>query len=228
MSTPREHRVQRNVAMLIEHFEECIRRFSSRPPFVKPGQYDLHRDTIALRRSFPSVAQALDDETFLQCLYRTVSAWGIGSRGSVLVGYTEFSDAIRANKADITALDGLRIDHPQLSLRAVTAQLWRLTSSLAIVRNDAILVPCSKALHHILPELVVPIDRAYTGRFFNFHPPYFQYRQEAIFSEAFCRLRQIATAIDLDQYIGSGWNTSRTKVLDNAIVGFVLLHDESA
>jgi len=228
MSTSRAHRVNRNVATLIERFDECVERFSSRPPFGKPGQFESHRDTIATRRSFDSAAQALDDDSFLRSLYRTLSAWGIGSRGSVLTAYPGFSGAIRSNSERIAALDGIRIDDPQLNSFAVTAKLWKLTSSLGIVRNDAILVPCSKALHHILPELVVPIDRAYTGEFFSFHRPYFQYRQEKIFREAFRNLRHIATSVDLDQYVGSGWHTSRTKVLDNAIVGFILLEDETA
>lgn len=228
MSTSREHRVQRNVAALIERFDECVTRFCSSPPFTKPGQFEFHRETLALRRSFASAAQSLDDDDFLQSLYRTLAVWGIGSRGSNLIAYPQFSDAIRRNRAGITALDGPRIDHPQLNSPAVADELWKLTVSLGIVRNNAILVPCSKALHHILPELVVPIDRKYTGRFFSFHSPYFQYDQERTFREAFRYLRQVATAVDLDQYVRSGWNTSRTKVLDNAIVGFLLLQDKSA
>ena len=38
----------------------------------------------------------------------------------------------------------------------------------------------------------------------------------------FPRFCHIARMVNASQYVGTGWHTSRTKVIDNAIVGFSL------
>ena len=101
----------------------------------------------------------------------------------------------------------------------VAKRLARLAQGLEIVDNKVKIVPGSKALHHLLAELVVPIDREYTQRFFEWHNPRFQNLPEDFFIEAFCAFVRIARAANPVQYVGDGWYTSRTKVIDNALVG---------
>ncbi|MEI8083497.1 MAG: hypothetical protein WCI74_16795 [Actinomycetes bacterium] len=48
---------------------------------------------------------------------------------------------------------------------------------MVITNNNARLVPCTQALHHVPPDVVVPIDRDYTQSFFVWHNPEFQNRQ---------------------------------------------------
>jgi len=67
----------------------------------------------------------------------------------------------------------------------------------------------TKALHHVLAELVVPMDREYTQTFFGWH------------AEEFGAFVQIARLVNPSQYVNIGWNSSRTKVLDNALVGLL-------
>jgi len=77
------------------------------------------------------------------------------------------------------------------------------------------------ALHHFLPDLIVPIDRKSTRAFFAWHVPEFQYQQERVFRHAFRHFRRIALATNPEQYVATGgWKTSRTKVIDNAVVAF--------
>lgn len=68
-------------------------------------------------------------------------------------------------------------------------------------------------------------DREYTRTFFGWHVPEFQYKQETVFRSAIGALATVARATDPSQYVGAGWNTSRTKVLDNALVGFCRLEN---
>ncbi len=100
-------------------------------------------------------------------------------------------------------------------------QLWRLINTLDIVANDTRIVAGSKALHHLLPELMVPIDRAYTQKFFRWQSPTFQYKQEACFVQAFAGFAQIARRTNPAQYVSNGWHSSRTKVIDNALIGLI-------
>jgi protein-S-isoprenylcysteine O-methyltransferase Ste14 len=111
-------------------------------------------------------------------------------------------------------------------------QLWRIVRSLDIVYSrqtgtptQSKIVGGSKALHHILLELMPPIDREYTAIFLGrIQAQHFQNRtQEAeTFRLAFESFRAIAKSVNPVQYVGRHqWDTSRTKVIDNAIVGFI-------
>ena len=87
------------------------------------------------------------------------------------------------------------------------------------------IVSGSKALHHLLPDLVPPIDREYTVQFFFNNKNAIQ-GDEAKQREAFhlmyphfvtvCRERKT----EIECRLGRGMNTSVTKVVDNAIVGY--------
>ncbi|HXK40250.1 MAG TPA: hypothetical protein VJ837_05445, partial [Candidatus Paceibacterota bacterium] len=121
-----------------------------------------------------------------------------------------------------SVFDQVTIGDPSLKPTVMAAELWRVVRDLSIVDNDSRIVPGTKALHHILPELVVPIDRAYTQRFFRWHNPEFQYGQRQCFEHAFISFVRIARATNPQQYLGDGWNSSSTKVIDNAIVGMLL------
>jgi len=223
MRTSRANRVHETVNLFIELFDKCLKVFDERPPFARYGQLEYHQETIQLRLKFNSAADAIRDDQFLRSLYKTLRAWGIGVRSSRLLPYAEFSKALGLMADEIASLDGIRIDDDQLDVASVSKNLWHLISSLEIVDNDAKLVACSKALHHIMPELVVPIDREYTRNFFGWHGPEFQYKQRQFFYLAFENFVTIARATNPTQYVENGWHTSRTKVLDNAIVGFMLL-----
>lgn len=119
------------------------------------------------------------------------------------------------------ALEAAHIDDPHLDATKAAASLWRLIDGLEIVDNQAKLVSSSKALHHLLPDLVPPIDRMYTQEFFLFHPPEFQYGQQQVFAEIWDGFVRIARTVDPASYVGDGWRTSRSKVIDNAIVAYV-------
>jgi hypothetical protein len=105
----------------------------------------------------------------------------------------------------------------------IAERLWSLVTSLAIVENNAKIVAGTKALHHLLPDLVVPMDREYTGTFFQFHRPEWQDpgSQRRIFLRAYAHFAAIAERAHPGQYVTDcGWRTSPSKVIDNALIGF--------
>lgn len=207
-----------SVGVLVASFKTFLAAFDRDCPFT-PYQLKRHAETIGLRRRLGSVKAALVDEAFQRVLYETLRAWRIGARASKLRPFPEFVSALQAKADTIAGLDGLAIDQPGLDVATVGTTLARLAQSLDIVANKARIVPGSKALHHLLPELVVPIDRAYTQQFFQWANPTFQNFPERCFKEAFDAFAQIAREANAAQYVGEGWYTSRTKVIDNAIVG---------
>ncbi len=74
------------------------------------------------------------------------------------------------------------------------------------------------ALHHLLPDLIPPIDRAYTGRFFAWPKSSFQARPREILREALTVYTQWARPCRPDRLVGSGWRTSATNILEHATI----------
>ena len=216
------------VPQLIAAFARFLRIFEESPPFTRYGQLEFHLETIKLRRALGSVVKAIADDEFLACLYKTLQAWGIGARASNLVPLAQFIEALRARAPELAGFEGMCIDDPSLKESIVSEHLWRTIETLGIVENDSRIVPGSKALHHILPDLVVPVDRAYTQKFFAWHNPEFQYGQGAFFDHSFSAFVEIARRANPAQYVGAGWNSSRSKVIDNAIVGMLREEQQGA
>jgi hypothetical protein len=205
-------------------FAACIEAYDRQVPFRRSGQYETHRATIDARQRCGSALQALEDDVFLGLLYETLQRWGIGRRGSRLVRLQEFRQRLQDQAAAITKLETARIDDPALDIPAACDHIWQIIESLRIVSNISLIVPGTKALHHVLPDLVPPMDRAWTGAFFLWSAAAPQNAQAATFTRTFTGLTQVARSAKPAAFIGDGWRTSRTKVLDNAIIGYCKLH----
>ena len=130
-----------------------------------------------------------------------------------------FAASLRKHTSELVALDGLTID--DANVNEVSEELWEILVNLDIVDNQAKLVSGSKALHHLLPDLVVPMDRAYTQKFFGWHNPVFQYSQQDCFREAFYAFAKIARNVNPEKFVQTGWRSSRTKIIDNALIGMI-------
>ena len=219
MRTQRIAELQEAEDLLIRGFPVFVAAFSRKPAFDKPAQLTTHLKTIAIRRELGSAQAALHDSKFLDALYETLRAWGIGSRGSRLLDTREFAASLDKNQAEIAALETASLGSESIDVADVSARVWRLIRSLRLVDNKATLVPSTKALHHLLPDLVVPMDRAYTRPFFGWHGPEFQNHQARCFDHAFRAFHRVARAANPKQYVDAGWNTSLSKVIDNAVVG---------
>lgn len=217
----RERSAGSHVAVVIDEFPALLDYYDRVRPFSRSGQYAGHRRTIDLRREAGSVAAAIEDDRYLVSLYGTLQAWGIGRRASRLAAFDAFVDALREWSRAFERLDDLTIDAPSLASRSSGESVWACIEGLPVVSNQARLVAVSKTLHHLLPDLVPPIDRMYTQQFFGFQSSDFQYRQRRTFDTMWGHFVGIARAVGPAQYVGAGWRTSRTKVIDNAIVALV-------
>src|SRR6266540_3514295 len=226
---PRREEVQERLGALTSNFGRYVDAYDQRVSFTT-RQLRLHRQTIALRRQANGVGEAINSDDFLRSLRSTLQAWGLGVRRSKLAPEPQFDLAVRSARAKIEALDGLLIDDPTLPVD-VEERLWRLIESMGVVDNRAKLVAGTKTLHHLLPELVVPMDHRWTGTFFQLgshewqHPTY----QRRAFLQTHRDFCEIARRVQPQQYVnGRHWRTSRTKILDNALIGFcrVELSDE--
>jgi hypothetical protein len=105
----------------------------------------------------------------------------------------------------------------------VARAIWSIMATLKVSVAEARIVANSRTLHHVLPSLVPPIDREYTLRFF-YGRKMLSIGEDDAFTEMYVHLHRLATlhSAEITARIGKGWHTSETKVVDNAIVGYVL------
>lgn len=220
----RQEAVNERLVQLTRGFPRYVTAYDQLVPFTSE-QLAAHRDTIKLRREAGSVRAAIHNPLFVTSLRRTLMAWGIGVRASKLVPPAAFTEALIAALPSLEPLESLRID--DLDLPANLAdQLWTIIASLGVVENEAKLVAGTKTLHHLLPELVVPMDRAWTGKFFRLHLPEWQdpANQRRILRVVYGAFMRFAREVQPEQYVTAlGWRTSRTKILDNALIAFCKL-----
>jgi len=205
------------VEELVKSFGRYLDVYDRELPFKRTGQLELHLRTIALRRRMGSAAAACENADFRAELRATLGAWGIGRRSSRLVDELTFDRALKS--AEFRGLEGLSLRDVQEPKEFAT-HLWRLIDRLGVVTNQAKVVAGTKTLHHLFPDLVVPIDRAWTGAFFGWPASYFKSQQEEIVWSANEAFLEVARQVTLAHFLGPGWRSSESKLIDNAIVGY--------
>jgi hypothetical protein len=154
----------------------------------------------------------------------------MGPKGAKLVDFESFKKTLLNQKEAIISLQGYRLTQlSEQNLDRIVDALWSILSNLKISATQTQIVASSKALHHLLPNLVPPIDREHTIRFFyckkGAKTVAFPYGgEERIFKETYPFFFEIGVrnCETIFQCIGRAFHTSETKVIDNAIVGFAL------
>jgi hypothetical protein len=144
----------------------------------------------------------------------------MNTRGAKLVSLSAFEASLQHCAADIASFENDHLEAEGLNATATAERLWSLIEQLHISATGVRLVACTKALHHLLPNLVVPMDRQFAGAFFGWNTHDWQVKEERVFKSAFVVFREIAHKTHPSRYVGAGWNTSPAKVVDNAIVGY--------
>jgi len=226
MFAPVNDNVEQRLDRLEHAFPEYLQAFSASPPF-NDSQLEHHRRTIDLLGGFANAADAARNERFADSLAATLKSWDVGAErhSQSLVPPPQFREQLRSNSLAVAELEHLRIDDPSLDVERASRRIWLIIKGLDIVRYKdqpvgRKVVSGTKALHHLLPNLVLPMDNEYTATFFGWND--FGSRPEQRFRSVFRRVATIARTVSPQSYVGEGWNSSMSKVLDNAIVGFCL------
>lgn len=221
-------RMERRVNDLIAGFDQYVQAFNDGNPFTGPSIY-FHHKTLAILQQHSTPCSALHSDEFLDYLYATLASWGMhrmGPGGAKLADISQIKDSFVHQEASIREVQSLSLcTIPSAHVSHVTSTVWDILDSLRVGTSGTKLVANSKALHHLLPALVPPIDRAYTLRFF-YDNTTLSKGDEATFKEIYPYFHRIAVTRreQITSHLGTGMNTSETKVIDNAIVGFVRTH----
>ena len=185
-------------------------------------------------------------ERHLEMLYATLTAWGMHRMGDTektktkLTEWRTFCDCIQhqRNKLErFTGCDMRTMSVPEYS--AVLNELMAVYEELHLSVAAATIVVNSKALFHLLPELIPPIDRQYTMRFYvqppskwlgkdgGFRPiqtPVNAGDQFRRFADICLLIKRLADRSELSGYLTSErseHDVPAPKAIDNAIVNYV-------
>lgn len=160
-------------------------------------------------------------------LYAVLATWGMDNirGGPKLVEFQDFKSSIKENSSRIEELEQFRLcDLDESKKEEVKSKLVILFKNLNVMETGLRLVGVSKTLHHLLPDLVPPIDKTYTLKFFYGNTEYNKSNEVQKFEEIFDGFYTICRNLNLTDAglkKGKKWDTSIPKLIDNAIIGYV-------
>lgn len=223
-------RLRERVAALQARFAKSLEAFERARLFSGPSVY-FHKRTLEHLRNHKSAADAVADDSYLEALYATLTAWGLHRMGPGNAKLLDFDDMRRNLRrcADlIRALESYHISTlDPLNVQQITRKLCTLLDQARVSQARTFLVSSTKAIHHLLPSLVPPVDHEYTLSFFFHNIILDGDNDQEVFSTIFPYFHEVAqrNAEFIRDAVGRGeMNTSETKIIDNAIVGYCLGH----
>jgi len=202
-----------------------------------------HVETMKLSRSVKDRRRLVRNPDFASSLYDTLVAWGMNARGAILKKRLQFRTRLAA-LGDCKELQELQartiFDLQEGEVDTTANSIWRLVLRLDPVETHSVIVSGTKALHHVLPDIVPPVDREYALKLLrrsipagNDRPS--QRRRElrafrtvfrGFYQVAHRRRSHIEDVVKAEAHCSRTFHTSALKVIDNAVVGARLLQDQ--
>jgi len=217
------------------YFAGSYEEFSS---FGGPSVY-FHNECLC------AGTEAFLSQRHIEMLYATLASWGMHRMGDPEATKTKLTDWDCFYGSIVTQGDALRQFRHYRMLQMSDAEYSEAVAALKphyraldLSVSNATVVVNSKALFHLFPEFIPPIDRQYTVRFFTQSPerwrdskgkfrivslPAGVERQFELFHETCTGIKKLADQIDpgILERERRQHGVTPPKALDNAIVNYV-------
>jgi hypothetical protein len=207
---------------ILENAEKYHSDYYKAETFHGPSLY-FHQRALETRQNPLSIIH-------LEYVYATLSSWGMhrmGERGSKMQGFDTFRRSILALKSRISEAQKFAFCDMNDSKWTTIEEIFK---GINVMASGTSLVGNSKVMHHMLPNIVPPIDREYTLQYLrgnknikNDLDNEWQLMKE-ILSYFFMPI-----VLDAEFVLkGSGWmmnsklypwDTSILKIVDNLLIG---------
>lgn len=193
-----------------------------------PSVY-FHTKVIEKYRTTGHYDNLLSDNQYIEYIYATLSSWGMHrmTKNVLLKEFENFKEVINFNRDGLIELNKYKLETIQ-SIKDIEDLLLKVFNNLIVMEKGSKIVGTSKALHHLLPDLVPPIDRRNTINFFYEDPLKKQVSipkdEDKCFLEILGEYLEITRKLNLTfrGYLHKNiFDTSVPKIIDNAIIGFV-------
>jgi hypothetical protein len=190
-------------------------------------------------------AEGFLSKRHLEMLYATLTSWGMHRMGDAkttktkLTGWDRFSGSIIAEANALQRFRGhSMLEMTEADYAGAVLALEPIYRRLRLSVSNATVVVNSKALFHLFPEFIPPIDRQYTVRFFTQAPERWRDRKQkfqivslppsldaqfALFRDICVRMKKLAGRIDDPRIFENArreHSLGAPKALDNAIVNY--------
>ena len=164
----------------------------------------------------------------LEYIYATLAAWGMhrmGPKGAKMVCFNQFKDSVNKLKKPIDNLQ--KKDISNHINKDEWNKLEQIFTYLNVMASNARLVGNSKAMHHMLPNLVPPIDREHTLKYLEiiYNKKSEWDMMSNILKYFFIpivrnkKFRKLANEWMQNSNSTFKWDTSYMKIVDNLIIG---------
>ena len=227
---------QNTLSNFISNFHKAYRNFykstASYRYFEEGPCIHFHKKAINIwndniQKNKLSYHSLLKDDNYSDAIYATLTAWGMNKLGGgpKLKDFNIFKDnliLIADYLEAIRDLDILRVNEIKESIQAIYAILDPSENKMDLVAK-------SKTLHHLNPDIFPPVDKRYTLSLFTKLKGFeVSPTMNGIDFENYWKIlscfRTIINQVGEDKIIGyigkEIMDTSLTKIVDNAIVGF--------
>jgi len=214
---------------ILENSKEYHHAYYMAETFSGPSLY-FHQRALETRHSPRTLIHN-------EYVYATLASWGmhrLGQKGSKMKGFSVFRQSIETLNNEI-------IEAQNYTDEGIRDQEWELLKriffGLEVMETSISLVGNSKVMHHLLPNIIPPIDREYTLRFL--------YSNKTIVSnleKEWSRLQTIVRKFFIPIVSDKGfqqqsrkwqnqqdlypWDTSPMKIVDNLVIGAVKSNKE--
>lgn len=172
------------------------------------------------------------EEYFIDLIWATLDAWNMNSRSAKLADINVFKTNLIDNTEAIESLKKYSIEdlsEKNDKAEKIFNQLKNLFENLKLTKTKTKLVTFSKTMHFLLPNLIVPIDRKYTEKFFKLHFNNPKYEEFDYFTNIESAFGLFSREVNLDDFVNnkSQWCKYKTKIIDNIIIGYVKIEQNN-
>ncbi len=153
-SVTRSGKWEQEITDILVNFEKYHEAYYEAETFRGPSLY-FHQRALESRRLPVSL-------THLEYVYATLASWGMhrmGKGGSKMQSFDAFRRSVESLSDRLA--DAQTFDFREMNDRKWAA-LEEIFLSLTVMASGTSLVGNSKVMHHIMPNIVPPIDREYT------------------------------------------------------------------
>lgn len=211
-------------------FRRCFERYhqlignNNLPSWGGPSEY-FHKKTLQLIKE-KGIEKSFKNDLIFEYLYATLTAWGLHRQDgkALLKDFDEFKAEILRNRSALKYLEEYTLYNVNTN-HNIVEQLGELFMNIKVNKSEKTrLVVNSKLLFHLLPDLVVPMDRKHTFKLFKINSSN-EERENIYFQEIIKVSAQIAERNRnfIEEIIRTGREVSIAKVIDDVLVGLCYL-----
>jgi len=164
----------------------------------------------------------------IEMIYATLSSWGMHRMGKTktkMVSFDIFKSSVMKMASDLEELRFLNLTQFDYPPNDLLQRIQHICFRLQVSISNSKIVGNSKALAHIIPNLVPPIDRQYSIRFFAQKLANFKDTNEeaSFYLHILQKCFELVQILKFDPHItiDNRFNSSLPKIFDNLLMIFL-------